>query len=55
MPEGLLEALPPGQHPPVRAELTLPGQAVEGAFEDPDRRAIAQQADVQGIGGVRRP
>ncbi|WP_426404590.1 DUF2254 family protein [Streptomyces sp. R-07] len=53
--EGLLEALSPGQHPSARAEMSLLGQAVEREFADPDRRSIAQQADVQGIGGVRRP
>ncbi|MFJ6423875.1 DUF2254 domain-containing protein [Streptomyces hydrogenans] len=55
MLEGLLEALPPGQHPSVRAEMSLLGQAVEREFKDRDRRSVAQQADSQGIGGVRRP
>ncbi|MEV6106978.1 DUF2254 domain-containing protein [Streptomyces sp. NPDC051940] len=49
--EGLLDALPPEQHPAVRAQLSLLRESVEREFADPGRRAIAQQADHQGIGG----
>lgn len=51
MLEGLLEDLPPQQHPAVKAQLRLLQESVERAFTDPARRAIAQQADLQGIGG----
>lgn len=49
--EGLLDALPSEQHPPVHRELRLLRESVERAFDDPGRRAIAQQPDLQGIGG----
>ncbi|WP_426405398.1 DUF2254 domain-containing protein [Streptomyces sp. R-07] len=51
MLEGLLEDLPPQQHPGVQAQLSLLQESVERAFTDPARRAIAQRADLQGIGG----
>ncbi|MFI8287884.1 DUF2254 domain-containing protein [Streptomyces sp. NPDC085614] len=51
MLEGLLEALPPPQHPAVRTQLLLLEEAAEREFTDPDRLAIAVQADHQGIGG----
>ncbi|MER7577661.1 hypothetical protein [Streptomyces sp. NPDC126514] len=51
MLEGLLEALPVHQHPAVRTQLDLLRDSVEREFTDPARRAIAQQADHQGIGG----
>ncbi|MFD3942168.1 DUF2254 domain-containing protein [Streptomyces sp. NPDC058579] len=51
MLDGLLHALPPPQHTAVRAELRLLQDSVEREFADPARRAIAQQADHQGIGG----
>ncbi|WP_086831083.1 DUF2254 domain-containing protein [Streptomyces sp. NRRL B-24572] len=49
--EGLLDALPPELHPPVHAEMRLLQESVEREFTDPARRALAQQADLQGIGG----
>ncbi|WP_078613483.1 DUF2254 domain-containing protein [Streptomyces katrae] len=49
--EGLLDVLPPQRHPSVHAELGLLQESVEREFTDPARRAIAQQADSQGIGG----
>ncbi|MFE9740590.1 DUF2254 domain-containing protein [Streptomyces sp. NPDC006477] len=49
--DGLLDALPPEQHPSVRAQSDLLREAVEREFTDPARRAVAQQADLQGIGG----
>ncbi|MFC8952763.1 DUF2254 domain-containing protein [Streptomyces sp. NPDC057101] len=49
--DGLLDALPPEQHPSVRAQSDLLRGAVEREFTDPARRAVAQQADLQGIGG----
>ncbi|MFI9769565.1 DUF2254 domain-containing protein [Streptomyces sp. NPDC052415] len=51
MLDGLLEALPAQQHPSVRTQLDLLQASVEREFTDPARRAIAQQADHQGIGG----
>ncbi|MFE2561648.1 DUF2254 domain-containing protein [Streptomyces sp. NPDC059352] len=51
MLEGLLETLPEPQRPSVLAEITLLRESVEREFTDPARRAIAQQADHQGIGG----
>ncbi|MFG2872592.1 DUF2254 domain-containing protein [Streptomyces sp. NPDC048338] len=51
MLEGLLEALPPPQHPAVRTQLLLLQEAAEREFTDPNRLAIAAQADHQGIGG----
>ncbi|MEY2270108.1 DUF2254 domain-containing protein [Streptomyces virginiae] len=51
MLDGLLDVLPPQQHPSLRAELRLLEESVEREFTDPARRAIAQQADSQGIGG----
>jgi uncharacterized membrane protein len=53
--DGLLESLPAVQHPAVETELKLLLQSVERAFPDPDRRAVAQWADRQGIGGRSRP
>ncbi|WP_282696558.1 DUF2254 domain-containing protein [Streptomyces sp. CC208A] len=49
--EDLLDTLPPEQHPSVKAQLVLLEKSVEREFTDPDRRAVAQQADLQGIGG----
>jgi uncharacterized membrane protein len=49
--DGLLDALPPEQHPAVRAQSDLLREAVEREFTDPARRAIAHRADLQGIGG----
>ncbi|MFF5714991.1 DUF2254 domain-containing protein [Streptomyces sp. NPDC012756] len=49
--EGLLDSLPPELHPPVHAEMRLLQESVEREFTDPARRALAQQADLQGIGG----
>lgn len=51
MLDGLLDALPPEQKPAVRRQLTLLQESVERTFTDPSRRAVAQQADSQGIGG----
>ncbi|WP_405435512.1 DUF2254 domain-containing protein [Streptomyces avidinii] len=51
MLDGLLDILPPQRHPSVHAELSLLEESVEREFPDPARRAIAQQADSQGIGG----
>ncbi|MFE1546284.1 DUF2254 domain-containing protein [Streptomyces sp. NPDC058718] len=51
MLDGLLDALPPPQHPAVRTQLLLLQEAVEREFTDPARRSIAEQADHQGIGG----
>ncbi|WP_308296877.1 DUF2254 domain-containing protein [Streptomyces sp. ISL-44] len=53
--EDLLETQPPERLPAVRAELALLEEAVQRAFTDPARRASAQTADRQGIGGERRP
>ncbi|MFF7530304.1 DUF2254 domain-containing protein [Streptomyces bobili] len=55
MLEGLLDTLPPSQHPAVRAELSLLQESIEREFPDAARRAIAQDADRQGIGGQVRP
>ncbi|MEV6406366.1 DUF2254 domain-containing protein [Streptomyces bobili] len=55
MLEGLLDTLPPSQHPAVRAELSLLQASIEREFPDAARRAIAQGADRQGIGGQVRP
>ncbi|MET9504916.1 DUF2254 domain-containing protein [Streptomyces sp. NPDC006622] len=55
MLEGLLETLPPGQHPAVHTELGLLRESIEREFPDAARRAVAQGADRQGIGGHRRP
>ncbi|MFJ2234777.1 DUF2254 domain-containing protein [Streptomyces sp. NPDC087859] len=49
--DGLLDTLPPEQHPSVRAELSLLQESVEREFPDAARRAVAEQADRQGIGG----
>ena len=54
MLNGLLDALPPPQHASVRRQLRLLQEAVEREFTDPARRALAEQADPQGIGG-RQP
>ncbi|MEU7072711.1 DUF2254 domain-containing protein [Streptomyces narbonensis] len=51
MLDGLLDALPPSQHASVHTQLRLLHEAVERAFTDPARRALAEQADHQGIGG----
>lgn len=51
MLEGLLDALPPSQHSAVRTQSLLLQEAVEREFTDPARRAVAEQADHQGIGG----
>ncbi|MFE1230376.1 DUF2254 domain-containing protein [Streptomyces sp. NPDC058745] len=51
MLEGLLDALPPAQHPAVRTQLLLLQESAERAFTDPARLAIAERADHQGIGG----
>ncbi|MEV4680572.1 DUF2254 domain-containing protein [Streptomyces kurssanovii] len=51
MLDGLLDALPPQQHPAVRAQTLLLQESVEREFTDPARRAVARQADLQGIGG----
>jgi uncharacterized membrane protein len=55
MLEGLLDTLPPSQHPALRAELSLLQESIEREFPDAARRAIAQGADRQGIGGQVRP
>ncbi|MFF2573705.1 DUF2254 domain-containing protein [Streptomyces sp. NPDC058084] len=49
--EGLLDTLPPEQHPSILREMSLLQESVERAFADPARRALAQQPDLQGIGG----
>lgn len=51
MLDGLLDALPPPQHSAVRTQLLLLQESVEREFTDPARRAIAEEADHQGIGG----
>ncbi|MEU7006650.1 DUF2254 domain-containing protein [Streptomyces sp. NPDC046332] len=53
MLDGLLDALPPPQHPAVRTLSSLLEESVEREFTDPARRSIAQQPDLQGIGGRR--
>ncbi|WP_328394701.1 DUF2254 domain-containing protein [Streptomyces sp. NBC_00390] len=53
--QGLLDTLPAERLPAVRVELGLLDEAVERQFTDPVRRAMAQTADPQGIGGRRRP
>ncbi|WP_454314889.1 DUF2254 domain-containing protein [Streptomyces phaeoluteigriseus] len=55
MLEGLLDTLPPSQHPAVRAELRLLEESIEREFPDAARRAIARGADRQGIGGHGPP
>ncbi|MFI9743546.1 DUF2254 domain-containing protein [Streptomyces sp. NPDC052494] len=55
MLDGLLDALPPPQHPAVRTQLLLLQEAVEREFTDPARRSLAEQADHQGIGGQHPP
>ncbi|MET9899656.1 DUF2254 domain-containing protein [Streptomyces sp. NPDC006446] len=52
--EGLLGMVPPAHLPAVRAELELLEESVEQSFSDSVRRAIAQTADRQGIGGRNR-
>ncbi|MFI1396373.1 DUF2254 domain-containing protein [Streptomyces sp. NPDC020681] len=52
--EGLLDTLPAAHLPAVRTELVLLQESVEREFTDPARRAIAQEADRQGIGGEHR-
>lgn len=51
MLDGLLDTLPPPQHSALRTELRLLQESIEREFTDPARRAIAEQADHQGIGG----
>ncbi|MER6119987.1 DUF2254 family protein [Streptomyces sp. NPDC001743] len=53
--EALLESLPPAHHPAVRAEMDLLREAVKRAFPDAARRAFAQTADSQGVGGHPHP
>ncbi|MET7367825.1 DUF2254 domain-containing protein [Streptomyces sp. NPDC005566] len=53
--DGLLDGLPPTHHPAVRAEVDLLNASVERAFPDAARRAAAQTADSQGVGGRSRP
>ncbi|WP_327418694.1 DUF2254 family protein [Streptomyces sp. NBC_01233] len=53
--EDLLETLPAERLPAVRAELALLEESVQREFADPARRASAQTADRQGIGGGRPP
>ncbi|PBC76268.1 putative membrane protein [Streptomyces sp. TLI_235] len=55
MLEGLLETLPDACLPALRAELALLADAVGREFADAPRRADAETADPQGIGGGRRP
>ncbi|MFE2022363.1 DUF2254 domain-containing protein [Streptomyces sp. NPDC059499] len=52
--DGLLDSLPPTHHPAVRAEADLLGESVEREFPDAARRAVAQTADSQGVGGRPR-
>lgn len=52
MLDGLLDTLPPPQHSALRTELRLLQESIEREFTDPARRAIAEQADHQGIGGL---
>ncbi|WP_433572111.1 DUF2254 domain-containing protein [Streptomyces sp. CA-251247] len=49
--EDLLDTLPPARHPALRVELQLLQESVERVFTDPARRALAEAADCQGIGG----
>ncbi|MDQ0797573.1 DUF2254 domain-containing protein [Streptomyces sp. B1I3] len=51
--DGLLDSLPPTQHPAVRAEMDLLRESVDRTFPDAARRAVAQTADSQGVGGSR--
>ncbi|MCX4853606.1 DUF2254 domain-containing protein [Streptomyces canus] len=53
--DGLVDSLPAAQHPALEKELELLHPSVERAFTDPARRALAQCADPQGIGGRSRP
>lgn len=53
--DGLLESLPPFQHPAVRAEMELLSALVERAFPDAARRSAARTADSQGVGGRSWP
>nr|WSX49321.1 DUF2254 domain-containing protein [Streptomyces sp. NBC_00974] len=52
--EDLLENLPAERLPAVRAQLALLEESVRREFTDPARRAAAQTADRQGIGGAPR-
>ncbi|MCX4695534.1 DUF2254 family protein [Streptomyces sp. NBC_01408] len=53
--EDLLETQPTEHLPAVRAELVLLDESVRRTFTDSARRASAQTADRQGIGGGRPP
>ncbi|MFF9909165.1 DUF2254 domain-containing protein [Streptomyces sp. NPDC013457] len=55
MLDELLDSLPAGQHPALRAQLSMLQESVEREFTDPARRALAQQPDFQGIGGQYAP
>lgn len=52
--EGLRDTLPPARLPAVRIQLGLLQESVERVFTDPARRAVAQKADRQGLGGQYR-
>jgi uncharacterized membrane protein len=51
MLEHLIEALPEARRPPLEAELSLLGSAVERGFRDEEDRKRAGVGDYQGVGG----
>ncbi|MFB7587115.1 DUF2254 domain-containing protein [Streptomyces sp. NPDC056169] len=55
MLDGLLDVLPSSRHSAVRTQLLLLQDSVEREFTDRARRAVAEQADHQGIGGRPLP
>ena len=52
MLHNLIDSLPPIRHPPLLEELELLRRSVERAFDDPEDRAFAGEADQQGLGSA---
>lgn len=55
MLDDLIDALPPERTPLLRRELVLLTRSLERKYSsDPEDRALAEEGDLQGVGGARR-
>jgi hypothetical protein len=51
MLENLIEILPPARGPLLQQELALLQKTANRSFAEPEDRAMAEEADSQGVGG----
>jgi hypothetical protein len=53
MLEDLIRTLPAERATPLRQELKLLKKSTERSFAEPEERALADEADSQGVGGTQ--